>query len=342
MPARHPSIADAIGRARAALAHAGLASFRDLRILVAWSGGPDSGALLGLLHLLAPTDGLSLHVGHVHHGLRLESDEEADLVEGHCRGLAIPCTIHRLGLAGGANLAARARDARRASLLATAAAMGADLLAFGHTATDQAETMLMHLARGAGLRGLSGMAAVEPNPIGPTVVRPLLDLSRPEARALAHRLEVPFVDDPTNVDPAHLRVRVREGVLPVLRQRNPGADRAVAATARAVGEAEDALTAWAARELAGRRVGANGHRMDNVSSLPRAVRTRLVRAACLTTVGDPDAIPRTVVDGIDRALAAGGRARHWDLHGFRVSLAGDLLQVEPVSGLGPATGKSNH
>lgn len=211
MPARHPSIAAALGCVRPALAAARAGG--RLGVLVACSGGADSTALVGLLALIAGVDGLSLTIGHVDHGLRAASAEEAAHVVAIGRTLGVPVRTTRLTLAGGPGLPARAREARRAALRDMAAACGAAAIALGHTRTDQAETVLMHVTRGAGLAGVAAMAAWES-----PWLRPLLDLPRSETRALCGRLGLGFVDDPTNLDPQHPRVRMREQILPALAQ----------------------------------------------------------------------------------------------------------------------------
>ncbi len=223
------------------------------RVHVACSGGADSVALLGLLGLLARTDRLRLSVGHVDHGLRAESADEAAMVGELARAQGWSFAVTRLELAPGAGLPARAREARREALRAQARDHGAQWIALGHTATDQAETILMHLTRGASLLGLAGMVSHEWGDEGGWV-RPLLDLERERARATAERLGLPFVDDPTNEDRRHPRVRVRHEVLEVLRLLNPKVESALARAATHAREAEEALGAWVEEELERRRV----------------------------------------------------------------------------------------
>jgi tRNA(Ile)-lysidine synthetase-like protein len=246
-------IARAVGEARRALCAGdggGAGWLRGERVLIACSGGPDSLALLGVMELLAPSLEVTLAVGHVDHGLRVSSALEAAQVEALAARRGLPFAGARLELAVGAGLPARARRARRAALEALAAGCGAGWIALGHTATDQAETVLMHMVRGAGLEGLAGMAAIEGR-----WLRPLLRITRAEAAALCGRLGLGLaaIDDPTNHDERHLRVELREAVLPRLRARNPRLERAISALTGQARDAEDALAGWAAREEAGRR-----------------------------------------------------------------------------------------
>lgn len=167
---------------------------------VAFSGGPDSTALLAL----ARRHGLIVTAHHVDHGLRASSGAEAAQASDLAAALGCAVVVHRASVTPGANLEARAREARRA-VLPTGAMTG-------HTADDQAETVLLRLLRGA---GASGLAAIEP---GPT--HPLLGLRRAETAAIAALVAtehgVTIVDDPSNRDPSIRRNRVRHEVLPLL------------------------------------------------------------------------------------------------------------------------------
>lgn len=366
MPPRHPHIAQALGLVRRRLVGLG-AQPRPVAVHVACSGGPDSVALLGLLHRLAHAEGLTLTVGHVDHGLREASAAEAALVQRVGASLGLPVAVTRLlHLRRGAGLPARARAARRAALLEQARDAGAPFVALGHTATDQAETMLLHLSRGAALAGLSAMSELDRWPEGPAggVLRPLLDLTRDRARALAERLELPFVDDPTNHDAAHPRVRVRHEVLPRLRALNPRLEEALARTAAHAREAEDALAHWVDALLRSRRrpitpAGGSTHdvsahagvpdespgpasrwSIDGVDQLPRAVRTRFVRRICRDAGAPEDALPARTLASIDEALLRPGPPRSWNLHPcLRLRVVHGELWVEPAAA---ADGASNH
>jgi tRNA(Ile)-lysidine synthase len=199
--------------------------------------------------------------------------------------------------------------------------------------------MLMHLARGAGLRGLAAMAPAREGPGSVTWIRPLLDLTRGETRTLVELLEVPFIDDPSNEDRKQLRVRVRHEVLPVLRERNPEVERTMAATARDVADARRFLEEEIHRELQARRRKDGSFDVSGLARRPRALRVGFLRAACLETLGDEDALARRVVRDMDRALdaaaAAGGAPRGWDLRGVRVVLEQGSLRCLPASSDSP-------
>ena len=160
------------------------------------SGGADSLALL----VLAVTAGLRVTAVHVDHGLRPGSASEAGAVASAAARFGAAFRSERVQVAPGPNLEARARAARRAALPPGTAT--------GHTADDQAETVLLNLVRGAGRDGLAGMRP------GPT--KPLLALRRSETHALCAALGLEPVVDPTNLDPRHRRNRVRHELLPLL------------------------------------------------------------------------------------------------------------------------------
>ncbi|HET7488614.1 MAG TPA: tRNA lysidine(34) synthetase TilS [Acidimicrobiales bacterium] len=160
------------------------------------SGGADSLALL----VLAVAAGCEVTAHHVDHGLRPGSAAEAGVVAAAAERFGARFQGHVVAPGPGPNLEARARAARRAVLPAGTAT--------GHTADDQAETILLNLLRGAGLDGLAGMRP------GPS--KPILALRRAETRALCASAGLEPVDDPSNGDPAHRRNRVRHEVLPLL------------------------------------------------------------------------------------------------------------------------------
>lgn len=173
-------------------------------VTCAVSGGPDSTSLLAL----AVAAGCTVTAVHVDHGLRPGSPAEAEVVAASARSLGAAFRAVTVHVGDGPNLEARARTARYAAL--------PDDVLTGHTADDQAETVLVNLLRGAGLNGVAGMR--------PDHRRPLLSLRRAETVALCEALGLRVVHDPSNLDPRHLRNRVRHELLPLmaeLSQRDP-------------------------------------------------------------------------------------------------------------------------
>ena len=187
----------------------------DRRILAAVSGGADSMALLWLLH----QSGRDIVAGHVNHGLRgQESDADAEFVAAHCREIGVQCrvaTVNDPPLPLDAN-EAQARDVRYKLLQEMAQAENCGIVATGHTADDQLETVLINWLRGAAVTGLTGMRA-ERN-LGPevTLVRPLLSITRERTRELCRQAGWQWREDASNCDPKYLRNRIRNELVPLL------------------------------------------------------------------------------------------------------------------------------
>ena len=176
---------------------------------VAVSGGSDSLALLYLMH---DWSGSALHVVTVDHGLRPEAATEAAQVADFCAALSVTHTTLRWdGWDGQGNLSDRARRARYGLMADWAAGQGIHDIALGHTADDQAETLLMRLARASGIDGLAAMAPRR-EVHGVIWHRPMLDLSRVDLRGDLTRRGVRWIDDPTNTDATYRRVRARHAL----------------------------------------------------------------------------------------------------------------------------------
>ncbi len=204
-------------------------------LVVAVSGGADSVCLLHVLHDLAPEFGLTLHIAHFNHELRgKESDVDARLVAELADRLQIRADfgtgdVGAMAASAHRSLEAVAHDMRWAFLEAVRRRQGAYAVATGHTADDQAETVLMHLLRGAGLRGLAGMA-----PLGPTVRRPLLATRHDACVSWCREHGVHWREDSSNAEVFCRRNAVRLDVLPFLRRYNPAIDAALTGMAEAV------------------------------------------------------------------------------------------------------------
>ncbi|MEI2688870.1 MAG: tRNA lysidine(34) synthetase TilS [Anaerolineae bacterium] len=231
--------------------------------IVGVSGGPDSLCLLHLLHALAPEQDVHLHVAHLHHGLRgHEADADAAFVQETAAAWGLSCTVERAGVAGlaqqtGATLEEAARAARYTFLGRLARQLGAPVVAVGHNADDQAETVLMHFLRGSGLAGLRGMQPVSRFPLPQRqppepslhLIRPLLFTSRSAILAYCqqHALEPRF--DRSNEDTTFFRNRLRHELLPLLEGYNPQIRRILGHTAALLADdyellAGDLLAAW--------------------------------------------------------------------------------------------------
>jgi len=225
-PGLDPSVAEVRRAVRAALERIGGS------VVVALSGGPDSLALAAATAFEAPRAGIRAEAVVVDHGLQDGSDAVAAAAAEKARALGLEARVVTVRVGSGDGPEAAARDARYSALARTAVEIGADAVLLGHTLDDQAETVLLGLARGAGAGSLSGMAPERRDATGPTWVRPLLAVRRRATLAACAAEGLDAWTDPHNADPAYTRVRVRERVLPVLEaELGPGVAEALARTA---------------------------------------------------------------------------------------------------------------
>jgi tRNA(Ile)-lysidine synthetase-like protein len=228
------------------------------RIVVAVSGGPDSLCLLHLLHHeIGPRRSLELHVAHLDHRLRADSQHDAQFVAATATAWALPFTIGTSDVAALARethtgLEAAGRTARYAFLVHTAQQIGARAIAVGHTADDQAETVIQRVLRGAGVHGLAAMRprrfALDPPPAEHPplfIVRPLLQTTRAAVEAYCAAYELRPRTDPTNESGPFLRNRVRDHILPLLKTYNPSIVDTLGRVARVCAVDDDLLEALA-------------------------------------------------------------------------------------------------
>jgi tRNA(Ile)-lysidine synthase len=255
---------------------------RDVRVLAAVSGGPDSTALLSALAALRQAGEIgALMACHVDHQLRPDSALDGAFCEGLCRRLDVSLERAAVTVPAASGVQAAARRARYAALFAAAERAGADVIATGHTRSDQAETVLLRLLRGAGARGLGGIPARRGR-----IVRPLLDRSRREVIAYLADRSLAWREDPSNASPRYLRNRVRAEVLPALVALAPSAEAHLARAAELLREDDRALERISARIVPR---GATEVEVARLLAAPLAVRRRAVfrlwRAAAGTRRG---------------------------------------------------------
>jgi tRNA(Ile)-lysidine synthase len=276
------------------------------RPLVLVSGGPDSVALLRVIIAL----GGEPVVLHVDHSLRgEESRKDAVFVRELCRGLKVRCEVRNLGLEDGSNLQERARDGRYRLAGEVAAGMGLGVIATGHTADDVAETVLMNLARGTGLRGLAGIP-----PVRGKVQRPLIGCTRREVLDYLRELDQPYRTDTTNLTGKYARNRVRLEVLPVLEELYPAAAGNIARAAALFREDLDVI-----EELAGGIVERSTEEvilpLDGLTDLRPSLRRHAVRLAYTTLLPDAAPLPSNLVEPVLGLLEGGEGTRRLDLPG---------------------------
>jgi tRNA(Ile)-lysidine synthase len=220
----------------------------QMLVLVACSGGADSLALAGALAFEAPKSGHRAGAVTVDHGLQDGSGDRAERVLRLLRDLGLdPAESVAVKVDDRGGPEAAAREARYAALQEAAVRTGATSVFLGHTLDDQAETVLLGLARGSGARSLAGMPRAFDRS-GVAFARPLLDLDRATTRRACAAMGLSVWDDPHNADPGFTRVRVRRDALPALETAlGPGVAAALARTARMLRDDADALDAWADR-----------------------------------------------------------------------------------------------
>jgi tRNA(Ile)-lysidine synthase len=261
------------------------------RVLVACSGGADSVALSSALALRARASGrLFIALGHVDHGLRARSAEEAEGVRALAGRLEVPFFLRRLtGLAGKLSemgLEAAAREARYAALVELCNEAGTELIATAHTRSDQAETILLRLSRGAGPGALAGVRRVRS--IGQIrVVRPLLLVPRAATERYCERHALPFTRDPHNLDPRRARTRIREELPRLAALLNPRLEEALAGAAALLADEDELLGSLAAERLDAARVP-GGFAAAALRALPPALLRRCLLAAAAEAAVRPE------------------------------------------------------
>ena len=247
-------------------------------LLCAVSGGRDSMALLSFLEQLAAEKGFILHAAHYNHVLRPTADRDEDFVRLWCADRHIPlacgtCDVRAWAREQGASLEDAARTLRYRFLEETADRVGAQRIATAHHVQDNAETVLLHLLRGTGLRGLGGIA-----PVRGRVVRPFLETDRRDIDAYVEENNIPYVEDESNADITFARNRLRIEVMPLLEKLAPGSTARIAGAAAILREEENHL----AQESAGLLPPAEEDKIslpvNTLMSRDLAIRRRLVRS----------------------------------------------------------------
>jgi tRNA(Ile)-lysidine synthase len=298
-------------------------------VLLGVSGGADSVALLHGLVALAPRWRLRLHVLHVDHGLRPDSARDAEFVRGLGARLGVPVEVATVAVAPRDSLEAAARQARYAALEACADRVGAARIAVGHTADDQAETVLMRLVEGTGVRGLAGIP-----PVRGRVIRPLLECRRAALEAELRRAGLDWVEDPSNRDPKFLRNRVRHELLPFLAgSYNPEIADAlarVAALARETVSALDRVAAAALERLAVPGDEAVTLPLAELRALPRPVAAEVLRQAAARLGSQDPFVPPARAwahRGLRRVLAEPAPRRPFRLGGVVLEVSGPRVRL---------------
>ncbi|GAA3543663.1 tRNA lysidine(34) synthetase TilS [Nonomuraea rosea] len=285
-------------------------------VLTACSGGADSLALAAALAFAAPRMGLRAGLLTVDHQLQPGSAERAQTVATIARRLGLdPVDVLTVTVGAEGGPEAAAREARYAALAHAADRLGAATVLLGHTRDDQAETVLLGLARGSGPRSLSGMAAVTGR-----YRRPLLALARATTVTACRAQDLTPWDDPHNDDPRYTRVRVRKRILPLLEDElGPGVAEALARTARMAREDSDALDQWAESAFQNCALSDIDQQITlavpELEKLPDAVRRRVLRRAAIAAGAPSGALSATHVLAVDRLVTRWHGQKAVDLPG---------------------------
>jgi len=295
------------------------------QILVAVSGGPDSVCLLHMLVKLQNELGVKLHVAHLDHQLRgAESAADARYVAELSHRLGIPASIERRDVKAyqarqRISLEEAAREVRYAFLAQVASTIGASRVAVGHTANDHIETILMHLIRGTGTKGLRGL---KPSNQWQSVlvIRPLLEVSREETADYCHYHQLMPRIDSSNLSLSPLRNRIRQQLIPLLQSYNPQVADALLRTARIASDDLTYLDGEVARlweEVALKQEGSVTLDKNKFVEIPSALRRHLLRAAIERLLGNLKDIEMRHIEEIMNVLSKPA--------GRRISLPGGLI-----------------
>ena len=292
-------------------------------VLIALSGGADSMALLHAMRALAPAHGWRLAAAHLNHGLRGdEAERDEAFVQSWCARWNVPLHVKRADVAAeaaarGEGVEEAGRRIRYAFFEELCASHGYDRIATAHTASDNVETLLLHLARGSGVRGLGGI-----RPVLGRRIRPLLGVSREAIESYCRENDVPFVTDSTNFDTAYCRNLLRHEAVPALRRVNPRLEEAAARLARAARRDDDCLEALAAALYEEARLA-----RDDFAAAPLAAAHEALRLRVLRRIAGEEAEERHAA-ALDALLAVGGCV---NLPGGRTAVVtGGRLQIRPA------------
>ncbi len=310
--------------------------FRRVRkVLVAVSGGPDSLACLAVLKELGSALDFKVEACHFDHQLRPESSADMDAVRATCEGLEVECLtgegdVRSVAAQQKRGIEETARMMRYQFLAFVAGKREADCIATGHTRDDQAETVLMRVTRGSGIRGIRGMLPVSdvPGAEAQRLIRPLLETPRTATEAICLELGLPALVDPSNSDPSFSRNRVRLETMAALRTHNPDIQRALIGLAESAREAFEPIERRSF-EVQPRERGPVGaiFELSRFAALPSEALGLVIEREAGFYHLQPET-NRTRVRNLGAALRSGsGRVRFGDT---AVEVSSGLVRVGPV------------
>jgi len=302
------------------------------KILVAVSGGADSVVLLEILCLLTQENRLELVIAHLNHDLRgIEAEVDAQFVAslGRKKKIRVESAlidVRAVSEEKGVGIEEAGRMARQRFLAETARAVGARVIALGHTRNDRVETLLFNLIRGAGPTGLQGI-----RPATKAYIRPLIDVSREEVLAFACDRGLAWREDRTNKDITYSRNWIRRKVLPLLEQHNPRVVAAVGRTADLILEEQQALEILLDRPwekvLMGDQAGKLTFFRSKLAEFAPSIRALLIRRGIASLRGDLQGIERSHIESLCRLVSSSRAHGQADLPGINARVQGDELAL---------------
>lgn len=270
-------------------------------VLVLLSGGADSVCLLHAAIGMLGTE--RVQALHVNHGLRAAADADERFCAALCDRLEVKLHVERVAVPGEGNMEAAARDARYEAAERTRAAAGLDLIATGHTASDQVETILYRLVSAPGRRAVLGM-----EPRRGRVVRPLLSVWRDDTRAYCRAAGLEWIEDESNEDRRLARNLLRHDVLPLLRRVNTGADGNLLSTASELRDESEVIDAAVDEAMRRTRAGGAPPAVDvgRLAAEPPAVRRLVLRRLAEAAAAQPVVLRPQDAREIERIALRGG------------------------------------
>ncbi len=323
------------------VAKTGLLKEKDC-VVAAVSGGADSTCLLLILMELKNKIGFDFSVLHVEHGIRgEESRQDASFVEGLCEEHGIRFFLKEVNVPSARKIhiseEETARNLRRAAYAEAAGELypGKEVkVALAHNADDQAETVLMHLIRGTGIKGLGGMEEqkrMQSDGSGLMIIRPLLGIERREIESYLQKKDQRYRTDATNEEDTYTRNCLRHHILPKLRELNEQAVSHIGHTAEVVRKAEKELEGSAVKLAVDTIVNGRLNRVYTLSC-PNEIRSRLIKAWIFKQNGTVRNISSTHIGAIDRLLSAPNGTKA-DIPGsYRACVEGEYIVWEKKTG----------
>lgn len=294
----------------------------DSLIIVAYSGGADSTALLHAMSQLQSRMGFRLYAAHLNHLLRPNAHADATACLAFCESLGVPIAVGETDVASVArerrlSIEEAGRKARYAFFRTQAAQLGADRIATAHTRDDQIETMLINLMRGTGTRGLRGIPLQRDD-----IIRPLLFVSRAQTHAYCEYHGLPVQFDSTNLDPRQLRGRIRRELMPLLQDLSPSFVESLLRLGDLMETEEDW---WEARLES---MLSNEHLLSQLPRLHRAEQRRVLRALIQQHLPEGESPSFEAVERLLEALAS-GKSLHWHFtNGFIAEVRAGQLSLQ--------------